>query len=248
MIARALAAIRSPLASRYLDRCGYGSGREFTDRIVHSVGPGDVLLDVGCGEGGLRELMEPTALYVGLDRHAGEQHNEYAKWNMRPSAICDAHQLPIATGTCRTVAMMQVLEHLRIPVQAFAEVRRVLKPGGYLFITVPFMHQIHHAPHDYHRYTPYGLKALAEQTGFDTVYIRPSGGYFRVVAHLLEQAPSVVGDSSVAHALARLSIAYPLKALGWCIRKLQYLLDLLDDSQAFTCGYQCIFRKPGDAG
>ena len=248
MIARALAAIRDPLARRYLDRCGYGSGREFTDRLVRSVGPGDVLLDVGCGEGGLRELMEPSALYVGVDRHAGEQHNEYANWNMRPSVIGDAHQLPIATGVCRTVAMMQVLEHLRKPTQAFAEVRRVLRPGGHLFITVPFMHQIHHAPHDYYRYTPYGLKALAEEAGLHTVDIRASGGYFRAVAYFLEQAPSILGGSSVSHMFARISVAYPLKALGWCIRKLQYLLDLLDGSQAFTCGYQCIFRKPGDAG
>jgi SAM-dependent methyltransferase len=196
----------------------------------------------------MRGLLEPSALHVGLDRHAGERHNEYANWNMRPSAIADAHQLPIVTRFCRTVAMMTVLEYLRILVQAFAEIRRVLQPGGYVFVTVPFMHQIHHAPHDYHRYTPYGLKALAEEAGFDTIDIRPSGGYFRAVAHLLEQAPSVVGESLVSHTLARISVGYPLEALGWCIRKLRYLLDLLDGSQAFTCGYQCIFRKPGNAG
>lgn len=199
MSARLLARIRSRLASRYLDHCGYGSGREFTDRLACSVGPGDVLLDVGCGEGGLRELLEPSALYVGLDRYVGEQHNEYANWDMRPSVLNDAQQLPIANGVCRTVAMMQVLEHLMMPAQGFAEVRRVLRPSGYLFITVPFMHQIHQAPHDYYRYTPYGLKALAEQAGFDTLDIRPGGGYFRAVVHVIEQVPSIVGGSSVFH-------------------------------------------------
>lgn len=116
-----------------------------------------------------------------------------------------------------------------------------------LFVTVPFLHQIHHAPHDYHRFTPYGLTALAEQASLDVVEIRSSGGYFHAVAHLLEKAPTAVGGASAFRIVARLSVAYPPKALGWCVRKLEYLLDMLDGSQAFTCGYQCIFRKPADA-
>ncbi len=235
------------LARRYLEQCGYGSGREFNRRIVSSVGPGDVMLDVGCGEGGLRELLDPTAVYIGLDRYVGKQHNEYANWNMRPSVVGDAQQLPIATGACRVVSMMQVLEHLAMPTRAIAEIRRVLAPGGYLFITVPFMHQVHHAPHDYQRYTRYGLNALAEQAGFEVVNIQPAGGYFRALAYVLEAAPAVVANTSTYHSLARLLIAYPLKLLGWCIRKCQYPLDMLDGSQVFTCGYQCIFRKPDDA-
>lgn len=243
-----LTSVRARLEGRYLEECGYGSGREFTDRLIRSVGPGEILLDIGCGEGGLREFLEPTAQYIGLDRYAGEQHNEYAKWNMRPSVLGDAQRLPIASGACRTVAMMQVLEHLRAPAHALSEARRVLQPGGYLFVAVPFVHQVHHAPHDYYRYTRYGLKELADRSGFETVEIRPSGGYFRALAHVLEEAPSVVGNGSVANALARLFVAYPLKALGWFIRKLQYPLDMLDRSQDFTAGYQCVFRKPCDAG
>lgn len=113
MIGDGLVAIRRRLESRNLERCGYGSGREFTARLVGTVGPRDVLLDIGCGEGGLSERLSPAALYVGLDRYAGEQQNEYANWNMRPSVLGDAQQLPIATGVCRVVTMMQVLEHVR---------------------------------------------------------------------------------------------------------------------------------------
>jgi SAM-dependent methyltransferase len=239
--------MRSRLARRYLDGCGYGSGREFTERLARSAVSGDVLLDVGCGEARLRELVAPGVLYVGLDRYAGAQQNEYSSWNMRPSVLGDAHQLPIATGVCRTVVLLHVLEHVRVPTQVFDEVCRVLQPGGNLFVDVPFMHQIHHAPHDYYRYTPYGLMALAENAGLEVVEIRPSGGYFRSLSHLLEEAPIVVGRSSRFGALARLAVAYPLKALGWGIGKLEYLLDMFDSSQVFTCGYHCIFRKPTNA-
>jgi len=236
--------LRSRLERRYLDRCGYGSGREFTARLVASVGPGDMLLDAGCGEGKLSQLLSPAVHYVGLDRYAGEQRNEYTDWTMRPSVLGDVHHLPLASDLCKTVALLHVLEHVREPTQVFAEIFRVLQPGGSLFVDVPFLHEIHHAPHDYFRYTPFALAALAQTTKLEVVEIRPSGGYFRALSHLLEEAPTVVQGTSVSALLTRIVVAYPLKGLGWIMRKLQYLLDLQDESQTFTCGYHCIFRKP----
>ena len=86
---------------------------------------------------------------------------------------------------------MQVLEHGREPGLVFAEIYRVLKLGGRLFVTVPFLHEIHHAPHDYYRYSPYALMALAQTAELEVVEIRPSGGNFRALSHLLEEAPTV---------------------------------------------------------
>ena len=242
-----LQTLRDQLVRHYLDSCGYGSGRDFIAQLVASVGPGDVLLDLGCGEGKLCQQLPPAVHYVGLDRYAGEQRNEYKDWTMRPSVLGDVHQLPLASGICKTVALMHVLEHARAPAQVFAEISRVLQPGGHLFMDVPFMHEIHHAPHDYYRYTPYALTDLAQTAGLAVVEIRPSGGYFRALSHLLEEAPTMVNGTSVSSHLVRVAVAYPLKGLGWVVRKLQYLLDLKDGSQTFTCGYHCVFRKPNDA-
>ena len=238
--------LRTHLEKQYLGRCGYGSGREFIAQLVASVETGDILLDAGCGEGRLRQQLASGVHYVGLDRYAGEQSNEYTDWNMRPSLLGDVHRLPLASGTCKTVALMHVLEHAVEPAKVFSEIARVLQSGGYLFVDVPFLHEIHHAPHDYYRYTPYALKALAQTAGLEVVEIRPSGGYFRALSHMLEEAPTVFSRSSVSGLLVCVAVAYPLKALGWVIRKLQYLLDLHDSSQTFTCGYHCIFRKMTD--
>lgn len=238
--------LRTYLEYQYLGRCGYGSGREFIAQLVASVEPGDVLLDAGCGEGRLRQQLPSGVQYVGLDRYAGEQSNEYTDWNMRPNVLGDVHRLPLASSTCKAVALMHVLEHAVEPAKVFSEIARVLKSGGYLFMDVPFLHEIHHAPHDYYRCTPYALRALAKTAGLEVVEVRPSGGYFRALSHLLEEAPAVVNRSSVSGFLVGVTVAYPLKALGWLVRKLQYLLDLQDASQTFTCGYHCIFRKPTD--
>jgi hypothetical protein len=68
----------------------------------------------------------------------------------------------------------------------------------------------------------------------------------RALSHLLEEAPTVVGGTSVSSTLVRVVVAYPLIGLGWVIRKFQYLLDLQYATQTFTSGYHCVFRKPSD--
>lgn len=239
------AALRARLENRYLELRGYGSGRAFTRDAISSCEEGDIFLDVGCGEAKLRRLLQPGVHYVGLDRYLGEQANEYADWTMRPSVIGDVHQLPIASDCCGAVALMHVLEHVHNPSGALKEISRVLRPNGRLFVDVPFFHPIHHAPHDYYRYTPFALAVLAKSAGLEVIEIKPSGGYFRALGRILEEAPSVIRGKSPPALLTRLVFAYPLAMLGWVISRLQYLLDLQDDTQNITCGYHCVFRKPG---
>ncbi len=58
------------------------------------------------------------------------------------------------------VIMAEVLEHLHSPHLALENVHRILKENGRLIITVPFIFPIHDQPHDYYRYTRYGLEYL----------------------------------------------------------------------------------------
>ena len=63
--------------------------------------------------------------------------------------------------------------------QAIYPIRyRVLDQGGTLFLTVPFQWRVHEAPHDYYRYTPYGLEYLLTQAGFKHISIRELGGFW----------------------------------------------------------------------
>ena len=244
MLGLTLTGFRDRLQRTYLEDRGFGSGRAFIRAMLESVRAGDLFLDAGCGEAKLRKRLPDGVTYVGLDGYAGAQNNEYANWMMRPDVVADVHHLPFRDETFATVALIHVLEHVREPLQVLAEIARVLKPGGQLFLDVPFLHEIHHAPHDISRPTTYGLRFMTEKVGLEVVEIRPSGGYFRCLAHILEEAPTVVSGSSAGARLTRIGVAYPLKGLGWLLRKTQYALDLQDERQEFTTGYHCIFRKP----
>jgi len=74
--------------------------------------------------------------------------------------IANVYGLPFKDGEFDVVLCVAILEHLEEPIKAISEMRRVLKPGGKIIISVPFMFPIHDSPRDYWRFTKYGLKKL----------------------------------------------------------------------------------------
>jgi SAM-dependent methyltransferase len=79
------------------------------------------------------------------------------------AVIGDAQALGIGSETFDAIVCTEVLEHLPEPRRAIDEMFRVLRPGGSLLLTTRFLFPIHDAPHDYFRYTKYGLRHLLRQ-------------------------------------------------------------------------------------
>jgi SAM-dependent methyltransferase len=83
------------------------------------------------------------------------------------------------------VVVNQVFEHVFTPEQFLREVSRVLKSGGMLLMTVPFVWDEHEKPCDYARYTSFGLQSLLEKSGFEIVEKRKSVADIRAIFQLL---------------------------------------------------------------
>lgn len=60
-----------------------------------------------------------------------------------PDIIGDIHHLPFADNSQDAIICIAVLEHVEDPIRAWQEIYRVLKPGGYTFIYVPFLYYYH---------------------------------------------------------------------------------------------------------
>lgn len=135
------------------------------------------LLDVGCGNQPYRELFAPFIReYVGLDRDWRES---------RPDVGGDALRLPFPAETFETVLMIQVLEHLPDPLGAMGEIRRVLKRGGRVILTAPQYWRVHEEPHDYYRFTRFGLIHLAQQNGLRVLQVKAQGGAWTLAGQAL---------------------------------------------------------------
>jgi SAM-dependent methyltransferase len=118
------------------------------------------LLDVGCGSKPYRSLFAVTA-YIGLDIDS-----ELTRTRGIADYLYDGNAFPFADASFDSVLCNQVLEHVFNPDEFLGEMMRVLKPGGKLLLTVPFVWDEHEQPYDYARYSSFGLRALLEKQGF----------------------------------------------------------------------------------
>ncbi len=101
---------------------------------------------------------------------------DYTGCDMRPGPgvdrIEDVHRLSFASDTLGIVLMLETLEHVRNPLQAMAEVFRVLKPGGLVVISSAMDYPVHEHPADYWRFAPQGFDMLLERFSPRRVYIQ----------------------------------------------------------------------------
>jgi SAM-dependent methyltransferase len=93
--------------------------------------------------------------------------------------VCDISQLPFKNNSIDLIISIAVLEHVPDPKIIVEEIARVLKPGGKIYIYIPFIQGFHASPYDYQRYTISGIKHLFND--FDVMEARcgsgPSSGF-----------------------------------------------------------------------
>lgn len=140
---------------------------------------GDVL-DVGCGESPYRRFLPPYARYTGLDV---EEATGFGMTSRPEVHAFDGRHIPFEDQSFDHILCTEVLEHAEYPDALVAEMLRVLRPGGTILVTVPFSARVHHAPYDFHRFTPFRLRKLF--ASFHRVDIAPRGNDLAVIANKL---------------------------------------------------------------
>jgi SAM-dependent methyltransferase len=139
------------------------------------------VLDVGAGEAPWRDLM-PDAEYFGVDV---ETAGEFGMSHKPDITYYDGRVLPFSDGNFDHVLLVEVLEHIPDPTAFLTELKRVLRPGGSVVMTVPWSARLHHLPHDYARFTPYRLNDMLTSLGFGEVMVEERGNDIAVIANKL---------------------------------------------------------------
>jgi SAM-dependent methyltransferase len=124
----------------------------------------DKWVDVGCGERPY-EAFFPNKTYIGVDVETSGRD----KHLKNPDYFYDGKILPFEENSIDGVLSTQVLEHVLSPEQYLKEIYRVLKPGGKLIISTPFVWQEHEIPYDFIRWTSFGIKHDLQNCGFQKI-------------------------------------------------------------------------------
>ncbi len=144
------------------------------------------LLDVGCGIMPYRELIlnanKNVISYIGLD-FENSLDAEYALG--KPDLFWNGDVIPMEDNAVETIIATEFFEHCPQPEKIMKEMLRVLKPGGLLFITVPFIWNLHLVPYDEYRYTPFSLKRHLQNAGFINIELNALGGVDASLAQML---------------------------------------------------------------
>ena len=135
------------------------------------------VLDVGCGSMLDRVGFSPGDEYLGVDITK-------SKYTI---ALADVHKLPFKNKSFDSCICNAVLEHVKEPEIVLGECNRVLKQGGVLWVSVPFLQHIH-AEYDFRRFTGQGLAYEVEKAGFHVDRLHGSYGVVDNIEYLLYSA------------------------------------------------------------
>jgi hypothetical protein len=128
------------------------------------------------------------------------------------------------------------MEHTPDPWRILPEFRRLLRPGGHVILSVPFIYHLHGAPDDYFRFTSFGVYRLAAAAGLEVLEIATTGGLF----HSICQALSIFTTACVWTSQAPLAASFLARFLAL----LANLIDGFDTGGVFHQSVNAVLLRP----
>ena len=201
---------------------------EWLDQQIAAMPPGaNLVLNIGAGGAVFQKIQKIDAekiLQVDIDP------------DRKPDIVADACDMNMfADRSVDAIFLIEVLEHINQPWLAVKELHRILKPGGKIFVTTPFIFPIHDRPYDFYRYTEYGLAYLFND--FENVNIDRRNSYTQAIYVLFARAMFGEGKKSKLAGAVIFSLSLLLLPLF-------LLADIFYKNDAATTGYVLSAIKP----
>jgi SAM-dependent methyltransferase len=188
------------------------------------------VLDIGSG-GSSYQRFFPNRLTVDIDPAR------------KPDIVADAHHLPFKDDEFQVVLSTEMLEHVKDPFQVEREIRRVTKVGGMLILSTRFVFPLHDTPHDYWRFTKYGLREIFKE--WEILELKEETGNFSTMGALFQRMcfQSKLRFNKVSKFFI-LSFAWTLDHLNFLtVKEYADITHASDESNIMTTGYYIACRK-----
>jgi len=216
-----------------------------------------VALDAGAGN----QNKKPYLVSKGYEYESCDFEHVFDKNAISTlTHVCSVEQMTMPDCKYDLIISIQVLEHLKDPEKAISEMYRVLSPGGLIFLSTNFLYPEHGSPHDYFRFTKYGLIALFARNRFNLLAIESHGGFLAMCAQFFHEAPSYFRNYIIFGCVNPLKenkpkinrlpllliVIIPLFLFNLFFQALAFVLhflDRFDKNQRYSLGYSVIAIK-----
>jgi len=217
---------------------GYSSKQEFDFLLAAaSFCKNGVVLDAGAGHKRYAPFFS-EAIYLSQEHPDGIQFKNMQAIQYDFIAPID-HHIPLKDNAIDAVLSTSVIEHVRYPERFLTEALRVLKPGGRIFMTAPFVYAEHEKPFDFQRPTQFGLKRWLEDVGFANIQVKPSSSSSYTVMYFLMEA---INEDYRRGGLLHSAIKRLVELLGWLVDR--YVDKGPLPTTALPCSWIAVAEKP----
>lgn len=154
--------------------------------------------------------------------------------------VCDLNkELPFIDNTFDIVFLSNVLEHIYNWQGLLSETHQVLKPGGFIVGTVPFLMLSHQRPHDYFRYTDICLNKALEDAKFVDVDVKPPGSPLNVLRSMQHKFFGLP-KPSLKNRIFKRVFRRIISVVFWLY---DHIFDDVEPSSIYTEGYGFYAKK-----
>jgi len=156
------------------------------------------------------------------------------------------HRAPIEAtelggGLADLVLVPNLVHHVADQPALFAEMARITRPGGRVYVFEPTLRELHQIPDDYLRYTPYGMQRTLREAGLRPGDFEVEGGPFSAVAYCWAQALEYLpADQREPMARWFYEEQFP-QLMDWDAR---YADNLVREHTAFPMSFSMVADKP----
>ena len=145
------------------------------------------VLEIGAGRNGRRGEFHPPL----------ENTDNWIYLNLlsiqSPHVQADVQRLPFRSDSFDTVVCLEVMEYIDEPSVGLREAKRVIRSGGKLVISLPFMHR-HDAPTDFWRFTEAGIERILSENSLQIIALKKQGSGLAVAVSILKHWIHVSGE------------------------------------------------------
>lgn len=221
-----------------------GPREQWLEETLKKVPAGSTLLDAGAGECQFKKFCTHLK-YISQDfgeyDGSGDVGMQMGQWDVSKIDIrCDITSIPLEDASVDAILCTEVFEHIPDTLGALKEFQRLVKPGGYLIMTVPFNSLTHFAPYHFSTgFSRYYFEHHLPRFGFTIEDLQFNGNYFEYMAIEIRR-------------IKRVALQYTGKKTG-ILNKLAIYMNLLllqklskadkGSSELLNCGVHVMARK-----